>query len=92
MKLKKTVNSTRRAIRTALQVVIATAPTVVLILAGLPAKYSAPALAVFTVIATKAQNLLEDKGIIGTWLREQPIVTTHPSIILPGEPEPNSTF
>lgn len=93
MKLKNTVNSTRKAIRTGLQLLVAAAPTLVLIAAGLPAKYSAPVLAVLTVAVTKAQNLLEDKGMIGAWLREQPRAIQHPAgsaFITPGEP--NNTF
>jgi hypothetical protein len=67
--LTNATNAARKGIRTALQATIGLGPTLLLIAAGVPAKYGA-ALGVLTTTAVAvAHNLLEDKGVIGTWLR-----------------------
>lgn len=69
MTLKNSTNAARKGIRTALQATISLAPTLLLIAAGVPARYGAEIGVVTTTLVTIAHNLLEDKGIIGTWLR-----------------------
>lgn len=63
-------NAIRKSIRTGLQALIAYVPMLLLLLAGVlsPAKAASIGLAL-TPVVSFAQNLLEDKGIIGTWLR-----------------------
>ena len=63
-------NAARKAIRTVLQVIVALGGPVALLLTGVldPAQAASFAL-LLTPVVTFAQNLLEDKGIIGTWLR-----------------------
>jgi hypothetical protein len=67
--LKTSTNAARKGIRTALQATIGLGPTLLLIAAGVPAKYGAEVGVITTTLVTIAHNLLEDKGIIGTWLR-----------------------
>ena len=63
-------NAARKAIRTTLQVVVALAGPVALLATGVLEPSQALALSSFlTPVVAFAQNLLEDKGIIGTWLR-----------------------
>ena len=63
-------NAARKAIRTALQVTVGLVPALALLIGGLVGPEQALAISgILTTVATFAQNLLEDKGIIGTWLR-----------------------
>lgn len=62
-------NAARKGIRTALQATIALAPTLLVIAAGVPARYGALIAVPTTTLVAVAHNLLEDEGIIGTWLR-----------------------
>lgn len=63
-------NAARKSIRTGLQVIVAYVPMLLLLLAGVvnPAAAASIGLAL-TPFVSFAQNLLEDKGIVGTWLR-----------------------
>ena len=69
-------NAIRKAIRTVLQTVVAAAPAVALSVTNLlPAEWAAVVLGVMVPIVAYAHNLLEDKGIVGTWLRRPTPVT-----------------
>ena len=68
--LEGRTNALRKGIRTALQVVVALAPNIALAASGLLSPTQALALsAALTPVVSAAQNLLEDRGVIGTWLR-----------------------
>jgi hypothetical protein len=75
--LKNSTNAARKGIRTLLQATISLGPTLLLVAAGVPARYGAEVGVVTTTLVTVAHNLLEDKGIIGTWLR-RPTPSTGP--------------
>lgn len=62
-------NATRKGIRTALQATISLGPTLLAIAAGVPARYGAEVGVLTTTAVAVAHNLLEDHGVIGTWLR-----------------------
>lgn len=69
MDLSGKTNALRKGLRTALQVIVSIVPVLVAAAAGLPGKYSALVLGVSVPLVSFAVNLLEDQGIIGTWLR-----------------------
>lgn len=70
MRITNRTNAIRKGIRTFLQALISLAPTIGLIAAGVPAKYGAELGVITVTFVTIAHNLMEDKGIIGTWLRK----------------------
>lgn len=63
-------NALIKGIRTTLQVIIALVPSIILAATGVLDPAQALALSTaLTPLVTVAQNLLEDTGVLGTWLR-----------------------
>lgn len=79
-------NAVHKAVRTGLQAVVAYTPMLLLFLSGVLGAASAATIAVaLTPFVTLAHNLLEDRGVIGTWLR-RPTPATPEAIVRATQP------